>query len=36
MIKYDDFDLNLKQNVFSINKELRITSQILCTIGNLC
>ncbi|MHC5268499.1 gallidermin/nisin family lantibiotic [Enterococcus sp. LJL98] len=33
MPKYDDFDLNLKQNVSSTSKEPRITSLKWCTPG---
>ncbi|MFO7176450.1 gallidermin/nisin family lantibiotic [Enterococcus faecium] len=33
MPKYDDFDLNLKQNVSAPNKEPRVTSLSWCTPG---
>ncbi|MGX7109091.1 FDLD family class I lanthipeptide [Facklamia miroungae] len=33
MPKYDDFDLNLKQNVSAPNKEARVTSLFWCTPG---
>ncbi|OTP10191.1 hypothetical protein A5844_001889, partial [Enterococcus sp. 10A9_DIV0425] len=33
MPKYDDFDLNLKQNVSDPNQEPRVTSLFWCTPG---